>query len=452
MPLIRLVTQLCVALLLSLTVFNAHAATAAADTPDPLIPYYSWYEVVLPESTGASCGNGTPMRFYINRAQSDNMLIGFEPGGACWDYGSCSVEKTGEDKFLSASNPDGIPHNYMDSTSSYLLGATVISPLMTRMSWRMWLFGEPAVETQNWTQVYLPYCTGDISTGNAIKSYTGPGNMWRTQHFVGMKNTQAVMEWLASHGFVKPQRLLVWGMSAGGYGALTNYSTIRDALQPQASSSLLDDSGTVFVTSFNADPATHPSVWFYDHVKQQWNWGGTDGILARLHTALGDVFDTNKVGSIYRALSEKYPHDRLGYTSFQQDEIISAFHYYLFDPTVDALPDKSSKLSASVALFNKELPGIKTELNELTNFGYYIPWARGDFIDSHMVTFYTFGGTGISENGIDANVGDFVNNLLNQKDPLDTPVMKAFRTDQSSDYSFNWFYGVFLNLVGLNPI
>src|SRR5580698_3984831 len=110
---IRLIMRLCVAFLLSLTVFNAHAATAPA-TPDPSIPYYSWYEVTLPEDTGASCGNGTPMRFYINRAQSDNMLIGFEDYGACWDYGSCSGDTTGIESKIGASNPNGIPHNYMN--------------------------------------------------------------------------------------------------------------------------------------------------------------------------------------------------------------------------------------------------------------------------------------------------------------------------------------------------
>lgn len=449
---INLIRRLCIAFLLSLTMLNAHATATTAATPDPSVPFYSWYEVTLPESTGASCGNGTPLRFYINRAQSDNVLIGFEPGGACWDYGSCSGDGTGVEKTLGGANPDGIPHNYMDGTLTQSLTSTFTSPIMTRINFLTWLVGEPKVETQDWTQVYLPYCSGDISTGNSIQNYSGPNGNWRLQHFSGLKNTQAVMQWLASHGFVKPQRLLVWGLSAGGYGALTNYATVRNTLQPQAYSSLLDDSGTVFITPFNADPATHPSVRLYNNMKQQWNWGGTGGLLTTMRNLLGNALDTNNVGSVYRALSEKYPHDRLGYASFQQDKVISAYHYFVFDPAVAALPDTASKSAASLVLFDQELPGIKTTLNGLTNFGYYIPWARGDFIDNHTVTSVTFDGTGINENGVNANVGDFVNNLLNQKDPLDTPVMKAFRTDQSSDFSWTSIAAVFLNLFGLNPI
>ena len=74
---------LCLGGILTCATLNAQASDTVL--PDPSIPFYSWYEVVLPESSGASCGNGTPMRFYINRAQSNNMLYMMQPGGACWD-------------------------------------------------------------------------------------------------------------------------------------------------------------------------------------------------------------------------------------------------------------------------------------------------------------------------------------------------------------------------------
>ncbi|PCE25320.1 pectinacetylesterase [Paraburkholderia acidicola] len=446
----KYIKQLCLMILLGIAAVNSHAADTTA--PDSSIPYYSWYEVTLPESSGASCGNGTPMRFYINRAQSDSTLIGFEGGGACSDYGTCSGDATGVEQRVNAVNPNGIPHNYMNSTVTQSLYYTFMSPVMTRVDLLTTLLNDPKVETQNWTQVFIPYCSGDFHSGDAVQSYIGPNGNWRVQHFAGLKNTQAVMQWLVSHGFAKPQRLLVWGLSAGGYGSLVNYGTVRDALQPQAHSSLLTDAGGMFVTPFNADPAAHPSVRMYQVIRQQWNWGGAAGLLTTLRNKLGQAFDTNNVGSVYQALSEKYPHDRLGYSTFQQDKTIAAYHYFLFDPAIEALPDVASKSAASLVLFNQELPGIKTALNRLTNFGYYMPWARGDFIDNHTLTSVTFDGTGIDENGIHANVGDFVNNLLNQKDPLDTPVMKAFRTDQSSDFSWTSVAAIFLNLFGINPI
>ena len=113
----RWLKHACIGGLLGCAALNARATDTTL--PDPAIPYYAWYEVVLPESSGASCGNGTPLRFYVNRAQSDNMLYMMQPGGACWNYATCSETATsGPEAGLGAFNHDGIPHNYMNGTAS----------------------------------------------------------------------------------------------------------------------------------------------------------------------------------------------------------------------------------------------------------------------------------------------------------------------------------------------
>jgi hypothetical protein len=73
--------------------------------------YFTWDMVELPASSGASCGNGTPYRFFVNRTPlNHDVAITFEGGGACWDQNAC--EGKGE---YAASNPDGIPPDYMKS-------------------------------------------------------------------------------------------------------------------------------------------------------------------------------------------------------------------------------------------------------------------------------------------------------------------------------------------------
>lgn len=425
----------------------------ASDTvlPDPAVPFYSWYEVVLPESSGASCGNGTPMRFYINRAQSSNMLYMMQPGGACWDYATCTeTATTGPEAGLGAFNPDGIPHNYMNGTASQSLMSSLLSPLMVRMDLAHILIGEPRIETQDWTQVFVPYCTGDIHMGSAVRGYASPAGEWRVQHYSGLKNVQAVGQWLVDHGFGQPNRLLVYGTSAGGYGALANYATLRNLLQPQAHSSMLDDAGTVFNTPFGADPSAHPSVGLYDKVRAEWDMTGPNGMIT-INSRLSPYFDPNNMGSAYAALSQTFPHDRFGYTTYQRDAIIAAYHYRAFVPAVISAPDDASKDALSLAMFEKELDLLKQTLNPLPNFGYFMPWARGDFMHNHQVTAVSFTGSRIHENGIDADVGTFVADLLNGKDPADTPVMKAFRTDQSSDFTLSSFLAwidSILNLTG----
>lgn len=445
----RWLKHACIGGLLGCAALSARATDTTL--PDPAIPYYAWYEVVLPESSGASCGNGTPLRFYVNRAQSDNMLYMMQPGGACWNYATCSETATsGPEAGLGAFNHDGIPHNYMNGTASQSLMSSFLSPLMIRMDLAHILVGEPKVETQDWTQVFVPYCTGDIHMGSAVRTYTAPTGEWRVQHYNGLKNAQAVAQWLADHGLARPNRLLVYGTSAGGYGSLANYAMLRNTLQPQSHSSLLDDAGTVFNTAFDADPAVHPSVGLYSKVRTEWGMDAPDGMIT-INRKLSPHFDPNNMGSAYAALSLTFPHDRFGYTTYQRDEIMAAYHYRAFVPAVIAAPDDASKDALSMTMFERELDLLKRTLNPLPNFGYFMPWARGDFMHNHQVTAVSFTGSRIRENGIDADVGAFIADLLNQRDPADMPVMKAFRTDQSSDFTFStflaWIDGL-LNLTG----
>ncbi|MFC5743703.1 pectinacetylesterase family protein [Dyella tabacisoli] len=440
-------------LLMGFATISAYAsgagAPAAQAQPDPSIPYYQWYEVTLPADSGADCGNGTPYRFYINRAPSKNLLFTMEPGGACFDYGMCTNTETGPAQGLGAFNPDGIPQNYMSGTFNESLLATFLSPLMTRINLTTILVGEPRVETQDWNQVFLPYCTGDIHMGSAIRTYTSPdGSTSRVQHFNGLKNAQVVTQWLVDHGFGKPDRLMVYGLSAGGFGTLSNYAFIHDTLQPQVSSSALSDAGTLFNTRFDDDPIDHPSVYLYRKVAAEWDFAAPDGLFALASQRLKG-FDPSNLSSIYTALSQQYPHDRFGLSTYQQDKIIAAYHYRPFIPSVIAAPDDASKDAAALALFDQELPGIQQVTAPLPNFGYYMPWARSDFINNHMVTAVSFSGSNINENGIDANVSDFVNDLLSQQDPALVPVMKVRRTQRWSDFSFSTFLSLIDSIFNL---
>jgi hypothetical protein len=48
--------------------------------------YFKWETVELPASSGATCGNGTPYRFFVNRTPfTSKTVVMFEGGGACWD-------------------------------------------------------------------------------------------------------------------------------------------------------------------------------------------------------------------------------------------------------------------------------------------------------------------------------------------------------------------------------
>ena len=82
---------------------------------------YAWQEVALP---GTICGNGSQYRFYYyDSPTSNNMLMLFEGGGACWDYDTCS----GRAGILGAAHPNGIPTNYIQEFQP-----KYVSPLVER--------------------------------------------------------------------------------------------------------------------------------------------------------------------------------------------------------------------------------------------------------------------------------------------------------------------------------
>ena len=80
---------------------------------------YNWQRVELP---GTVCSNGSQYRFwYYDSPTSNNLLISFEGGGACWDYPTCS----GQAGILGAANPNGIPTDYITQFK-----AQYVSPLV----------------------------------------------------------------------------------------------------------------------------------------------------------------------------------------------------------------------------------------------------------------------------------------------------------------------------------
>jgi hypothetical protein len=58
----------------------------ATDTSLP--PCGAWLKVEIP---GTICGDGSQYKFFVNYSNvSNNLVVSFEPGGACWDYASCA--------------------------------------------------------------------------------------------------------------------------------------------------------------------------------------------------------------------------------------------------------------------------------------------------------------------------------------------------------------------------
>lgn len=374
--------------------------------------YFTWETVELPASTGASCSDGSPYRFFVNRTPfTSKTVVMVEGGGACWEQKGCLGGSA-----LSAVNPHGIETNYMSDVNAQAKFG-LVTPFTMRL--------DPlqAVQTQSWNIVYVTYCTGDVHTGNKVNVYDNvdPANPLTFYHR-GDVNAQAIANWMAKN-MPRPSQLLMTGFSAGGVGSMAQYDTFRSTLKPTRSS-LLSDSGPLFQAPRSSTPEQSPSLPLHNKIREAWGLDLPTGMVTRLLHKYPGMADPDNLGSLGTALPKIYPHDRLGFALFQEDDDFSAFSYQDFYSDIYNAPTDAIRKANTNARWRQDIATWIDGLKPFSNVGYYIPYARS-MNKSHCLTIVTFGGTGIPEAGY-KDVGAFVDNLLAPSGPL----IRAYQTVQ----------------------
>ena len=391
--------------------------------------YFQWEAVELPASSGASCGNGSPYRFFVNRTPfTSKTVVMFEGGGACWDKGACE-NKSGT--LLGAVNPDGIPSNYMsDFDRQAKLG--LVTPFTAR------LHPLQRVQTQDWNIVFLTYCTGDVHTGNKVTTYSDSAGSTAWFHR-GAVNAQAVAKWMAGNLPKQPAHLLLTGFSAGGVGSTALYADFRETLKPRKMA-LLADSGPLFDVPRNATPEQAPSVLLHNTIRSVWGLDGPNGLVTQLIAKYPQAGSVDNLGSVTAGIGKMFPNDRIGYANFQEDTNFSAFSYQKFYPEIANAPDEATRLSLLNKKWRQELGPWMAQMNTQPNVGYYIPNKR-ELNGSHCLTIVTFGGTSILDKGL-LSLNTFVDNLLDGKG---TPI-RAYEDTPTSQRVLisDWFADVVL--------
>ncbi|MFY9514685.1 MAG: pectin acetylesterase-family hydrolase [Rubrivivax sp.] len=391
------------------------AAALLLAAPWAAAGYYQWEMVELPADSGAACGNGTPYRFFVNRTPlNKHIVLMYEGGGACWDQDACNGIGP-----LSASNPNGIPPDYMsrfDTTAAYGL----VTPFTNRL--------DPfqKVQTQSWNIVYLPYCTGDVHSGSKVVVYDDkdPANP-RMQFHRGQANIRGAAQWLRGN-LGAPRDMLLTGFSAGGVGSTVTYGLVRDILQPTGRGSLLADSGPLMQAPRGSDPATHPSLPLHEKIRSSWGLDEPGGLVAQYGATL-PAFNPDNLGSVNGALAQRYPQDRFSFLAFQADTNFSAFSYAKFYDDIANAPNDVVYRERLLQRWQPDLSMWVADLQLYGNVSYHLPFFR-NFNQSHCLTIIDFSGTGIEEAGI-ADLSVVVDNTL-----AHGPVMRNVETDHVSDY------------------
>ncbi len=258
----------------------------------------------------------------VSQGTSKDLVIFLQGGGACWDFVTCG----GAASILASY---GV-HTPTASTGPF--GPAQFAADIYAQYPNSWVHRDkmPAA-VKDATVVFVPYCTGDVHTGDNVVTYTSAGLPVSlpsiTWHHVGHANILAFLRWLGPRFALGPNdKLVVAGSSAGGFGSLANYPYFRSEW-PEAKAYLVDDSGPPL--QGDAIPVSLRDAWY-----ASWKMGATL-----------DSFCPSCQSDISLGLSYvlgTYQTDRVALLSHTQDATIRAFFgtysYSLPSPGITPMP------------------------------------------------------------------------------------------------------------------
>lgn len=237
--------------------------------------------------------------FYFKEGKSDKLIIYFNGGGACWDDSTCVTSLAMGDRptynptIHQANSPIGAGGIFDDENEN--------NPF------------------QDWSKVFIPYCSGDIHVGSSEVTYydidvdgdgegelTGHENAPISVKHHGFDNFLAVREWVKTRFSTsensktnKLEKLLVTGSSAGGYGATLNFPYIQDTF-PKTDAVLLADASEAVVTQ----------GWIDSVFSNGKNWNLENTLPSIFAEDLGSYTAGEFNNEIYSKLTAEYPNSR----------------------------------------------------------------------------------------------------------------------------------------------
>lgn len=293
------------------------------DMPVPLsapVGQWTWFDI-----PGAVCGDGSPTGLGVNRGTGNEVVVFMEGGGGCWDELSCGGLKTAD--HIKGYGPTNFASDFANPARSPAFAAPLTIHGTFDRTWDRNPFKDASY-------VYLPYCTGDIFSGDAEMKFRSPP---RTMHFKGRKNVEAYVSQILA-AFPDATRVTLTGRSGGGFGSAISYWRFQEAFG-DVPVDLIDDSGP---------PMNQSTIPLFPIWKAAWNMDGAfppDCAECRVNLRNAATY-----------YSKKYPNSRFALLSYDNDAVISAFFFQPPPFFVNNLNDLT---------FNVIRP--------LPNFRYFIP-------------------------------------------------------------------------------
>jgi Pectinacetylesterase len=228
---------------------------------------------------GTRCGRGGRFAFWARMGAPDRLLVFFEGGGGCWDYGSCRPGS-------------GFFDDRVDGSDHPSLRAGVLD------------LDDPRNPFRGWSVLFVPSCTGDVYAGDAVRTYRSGDGRAVTVHHRGHVNATAALEWVFRR-VPAPRRVFVTGCSAGSVGSILHAPRILRQYPRARVAQLGDSLGFVF-----SRPTDLRELWGADRRLPGWVPGVRAIPRARFTMA-----------AFYRAVAAHYPGASFAQVNFADDAV-----------------------------------------------------------------------------------------------------------------------------------
>ena len=246
---------------------------------------------------GPICLGGAPFRVATRDGSSDNLVIYLQGGGAC-SAQVCQVTTITTDTTLERG----------------VFGAGILSPTLT------------ANPVRDWDVVFSPYCDGSLMSGDIDQDDDGDGQIDRYQR--GLRNLSAALD-VAVAQYPNPPRVLLTGISAGGFATMTALPIVRLHYR-NAEILVLNDAGVGIASGAEGS---------LEALADEWN------SASALPESCDECFATNQLMPVLGWQLDRDPNLTIGIVTSKQDIVITAtFVMIPGQQFEDALLDISGRL------------------------------------------------------------------------------------------------------------
>ena len=242
--------------------------------------------------------NDTPTGIGVNlNPASKDVFIYLEAGNACFNTLSCAA----------TANPNG-----------YDASALAKDPILSQITVLQRIDANPL---KDYNLIYVPYCTGDLHAGDVAGGTVGG----KPRNFHGFKNMSAYLQRIVAT-FPSPGRVILGGSSAGGFGATLNYDQTARAFGA-AKVALLDDCGPM-LTGSASDGSPYVPACLQKAFVDTWR---LDKNFPKACTDCAPASGAF-IEPLARYLFTTYPDRQMGLISGTDDQTISLFLSFAYDP------------------------------------------------------------------------------------------------------------------------